>query len=142
MKLRREKPVDADVIDLTDGAHAWWAERDDLVTAAPSFKRAAAPPPPPPPSASTWSPEGLFRWASGRPHDPLNEIEPHAILGLEVGAPWEDVERARRDMAKAHHPDLAATAGPVEIDLRQRRMRAVNIAYEDIKLWRQRHRLD
>ena len=137
MKLRRGRPTD-DVIDLTDGADAWWAVADDLVTVAPSFERAEPEPEPLSPYRDEWAPEAVYAWTRTGPHDPLEEIEPHAILGVPQGASWDRIERARRDLAKAFHPDLARGASPVEIDLREQRMRKVNAAYDTIKDARQR----
>ena len=139
VRLRRHRSAD-DVIDLTDGADSWWARADDLVTTAPSFQRARPAPEAEPasPYRSEWAPEAVYAWTRTGPHDPLEEIEPHAILGLPQGASWDRIERARRDLAKAFHPDLARGASPVEIDLREQRMRKVNAAYDTIKDARQR----
>ena len=125
MRIRRKHRSDDDVvIDLTDDAHAWWAAADDLVTVAPSYataEAAAAAPPDPP---DLWAPELVYTWGPPDPHD---------VLGVPRDASWADIERARRRLAKAHHPDLAPHASPVEIDLRERRMQAVNQAYDEIK---------
>jgi DnaJ-domain-containing protein 1 len=128
MRLRRRHPdthpeTQPDVIDLTDGAHAWWAAADDLVTSAPSFAKAEAPPPPQ--RTNQWAPEMVYTWGSP---------DPHEVLGVDRDASWADIERARRRLAKTLHPDLAGgRATPGEIDLRERRMRAVNEAYDAIK---------
>ena len=139
MRFRRGRPTDDDVIDLTAAADSWWADADDLVTVAPTFRRArpATQAEPAQPYRDEWAPEAVYAWTRTGPHDPLEEHEPHAILGVPRGAPWERIEQARRALAKLYHPDLAGGAGQREIDLREQRMRKVNAAYDTMRDARQ-----
>lgn len=40
----------------------------------------------------------------------IDGFEPYAILGVERGAPWEDVREAYRALSKIYHPDRYASA--------------------------------
>ena len=54
--------------------------------------------------------------------------DPLAILGLQVGATWQQVKDAYGVMAKKWHPDLSMEEGTAEI--RCSMMKRVNAAFE------------
>lgn len=60
---------------------------------------------------------------------------PYLALGLDPGAPDEEVRRVYRQLAREHHPDLLHSKGvPTEmIPMVTARMAAINDAYESIR---------
>ena len=61
----------------------------------------------------------------GEPPASLPELDlAYKLLGLAPSAPWSEVEKAYRQKAKRHHPDLGGDADA---------MRALNDAYAAIK---------
>lgn len=58
--------------------------------------------------------------------------DPHAILGVEKDATEAQIRAAYRRLARLHHPDRFATAGPGAQRMAQRRMSELNIAYGKI----------
>ncbi|MCU1496481.1 MAG: DnaJ-like protein [Acidimicrobiales bacterium] len=44
----------------------------------------------------------------------VNRIEALRVLGIEPGAPWEEIRQAYLDRIRAHHPDRAGTSGTDE----------------------------
>lgn len=56
--------------------------------------------------------------------------DPHAILGVPPGATQAQVKAAWRRLARAHHPDLAAS--PAEQRAATRRMAEINAAYAEL----------
>lgn len=63
------------------------------------------------------------------------EADPWRVLGLELGAPFEEVRAQYRRMAAENHPDrLIARGVPEEfLAIANRRLAAINTAYETIE---------
>ncbi len=63
------------------------------------------------------------------------EADPWRVLGLELGAPFEEVRAQYRRMAAENHPDrLIARGVPEEfLAIANRRLAAINAAYETIE---------
>lgn len=55
----------------------------------------------------------------------LGSKDPLGILGLNVGATWDEVEKAYKKMARLHHPDRNI-GNPEAADM----MKQINAAYE------------
>lgn len=56
-----------------------------------------------------------------------------AVLGLEQGCPWEEVERARRSLRQHYHPDKLAQVSPLVQTLAEDAFKRVNQAYEVLR---------
>ena len=66
---------------------------------------------------------------------PWETREAFHLLGLQAGAPLDEVRSAYRRLAKEYHPDVIASrglSGEFE-DFAKEKMRAVNDAYDQIK---------
>ncbi len=61
--------------------------------------------------------------------------DPYAVLGVDPGAPLEEVRRAWAAAVRASHPDgmIARGVPPEAVQLAEDRMRAVNAAWEEIQ---------
>jgi DnaJ like chaperone protein len=68
-------------------------------------------------------------------HAASGEADPWRVLGLELGAPFEEVRAQYRRMAAENHPDrLIARGVPEEfLAIANRRLAAINAAYEAIE---------
>lgn len=67
---------------------------------------------------------------------PMREADRcYAVLGLEYGAPWEEVRLAYRKLVRDNHPDRASE-GAARIR-REERLRRINRAYAILKVERQ-----
>ncbi len=68
-------------------------------------------------------------------HAITGEADPWRVLGLELGAPFEEVRAQYRRMAAENHPDrLIARGVPEEfLAIANRRLAAINVAYETIE---------
>ena len=68
-------------------------------------------------------------------HGVTGEIDPWRVLGLELGAPFDQVKAQYRRMAAENHPDrLIARGVPEEfLAIANRRLAAINAAYEMIE---------
>ena len=55
------------------------------------------------------------------------------ILGVEVGASWDDIRAAYHRMARMYHPDKVAGLAPEFRELAERRMKEINAAYEELE---------
>jgi hypothetical protein len=55
--------------------------------------------------------------------------DPYATLGIAPGTTAEEVDRAYRRLARAHHPDLHRDGTPQERAAREAQMKRVNTAY-------------
>jgi hypothetical protein len=53
-----------------------------------------------------------------------DDLDPYAILGVTRGASLLEIARARRRLAKLHHPDVASDAEPNDV------MQSINTAWE------------
>jgi len=60
-----------------------------------------------------------------------NSMDPFAILGVEMNATREEVDKAYREKAKATHPDTHPDVGGSNIE-----MAKINAAYEAIRLFK------
>ncbi|MFO1089160.1 MAG: molecular chaperone DjiA [Hyphomicrobiales bacterium] len=60
--------------------------------------------------------------------------DPYEILGVDPCIGTEELKRAYREMVKANHPDrhIAAGVPPEMVDIANRRLAAINAAYEQI----------
>ena len=59
------------------------------------------------------------------------------LLGLEPGASFEDASAAYRNLAAQNHPDKVAQMAPEFRELAERKMRELNAAYDQIRVWYQ-----
>ena len=68
-------------------------------------------------------------------HAVAGEVDPWRVLGLELGAPFDQVRAQYRRMAAENHPDrLIARGVPEEfLAIANRRLAAINAAYETIE---------
>ena len=68
-------------------------------------------------------------------HAVAGEVDPWRVLGLELGAPFDQVRAQYRRMAAENHPDrLIARGVPEEfLAIANRRLAAINAAYEAIE---------
>jgi hypothetical protein len=156
---RRERPAE-EAVDIADDAdHAWWAARDGIGEVPQGRRRHRGDPPrsdlPPGDGPgidpSYWSPESLYESSAGA-DDPLGEpdadrwtrgrgepvraddaIDPWDVLGLDTSAPWADVVRRHRDLAKRFHPDHHGTAGSDARAEAEQRMAEVNAAFDELR---------
>jgi curved DNA-binding protein CbpA len=62
---------------------------------------------------------------------PAEVLDPYEVVGVEIGAPWDDIVAAYRLRAKAWHPDVAGTPDPHGGLLRR-----LNAAYEELRIRR------
>ncbi len=63
------------------------------------------------------------------------ERDPYDVLGVDPDAPMEDVRKAWRQLVRETHPDMMIARGVPEeaVKLAERRMVAINRAWEDIQ---------
>lgn len=62
------------------------------------------------------------------------EENPYTALNVSPGASWEEISAAYRKMAQMYHPDkVAGLAAPEYREIAERRMKAINAAYEQLK---------
>lgn len=68
-------------------------------------------------------------------HAVSGDVDPWRVLGLELGAPFEEVKAQYRRMAAENHPDrLVARGVPEEfLAIANRRLAVINAAYEAIE---------
>ena len=70
--------------------------------------------------------------AKTRPQSKLKSQTPYEILDIKPTASKEEVVRAYRKMAKKYHPDIVADLAPEFRELAEKRMKAINAAYEQL----------
>lgn len=58
---------------------------------------------------------------------------PYEVLGVGPGASLSDITAAYREQARKNHPDRVANLDPEFRELAERRMKAINAAYEELK---------
>lgn len=146
-----------DSVDLSGGDHAWWT--NSRVQHAPTFTPDdvdAAEEAPTAPEDAPWVYTDVFAadvdgaidrefGATGSEHRDGNaddarnlaevfmEESAFRTLGLEPGAPWDDVVLAHRQMAKRFHPDRLIHAEDHEQAEGEQKMIEVNAAYETLR---------
>jgi hypothetical protein len=123
------------IVHLDGLEHSWWTEAE-----------VGQPSPLPPPSERDVLAEHFgvdWRHTFGLDGDPASagalldddaataDRDPYAVLGVDPSAPWNEIVRAHRALARTHHPDLARARGGVE-------MAEVNAAYRELKIRRGR----
>lgn len=84
--------------------------------------------------ARHWSAERIFeesRLGIDWWEHPL--ADPHAMLGLVPGDDFDAATAARRNIAKAVHPDVAGDGELIDLTIAERQMAAVNGAYDRLK---------
>ena len=138
---RARRDDDATVVDLDDRLAAY-VPSDDRPAADPERVRASfrrkRPEPEPEPVRDTFArrftTESLFVWSKEPAPDAVIDLrdpyDAYVVLGLPAGAPWDEVVRAHRKLARRHHPDHHV--GSPE-DVRRKAdvaIRNVNAAYE------------
>lgn len=148
---KSDTDTDDDMVDLSSGANAWWADRDELERVFVPKRRglasngAEAPsggdqsPSTEPTFESQYSTESLFNWASSpEPDDPTIggrgvPLDPYRVLGLEPGASLSEVVAAHRALAKKYHPDQFFSADEPERQHAAQTMATVNAAYQELR---------
>ena len=152
-------PHDPDDADLEAEEHAWWAQRDlqDVWAPRPSdptseHDEPAVPEPErdvlaehfgddwrtsfgfePAPHSPAPEPE-----PPAPPEEPVDTSDPYAVLEVEPTATWEEIVRAHRAVARRHHPDSLAGRPDHEVAAAEERIRAINIAYQELRVRRGR----
>ncbi len=63
----------------------------------------------------------------------INEKTPHEILGVSANATIEEITAAYRQMAQLYHPDKVANLAPEFLEIAERRMKEINLAYAALK---------
>lgn len=72
-----------------------------------------------------------------RPRPPADDLDPYAMVGVDVAAPWDELAASYRLRAKAWHPDAPDTPDPSGELLRR-----LNVAYEELRIRRGKRPLD
>jgi DnaJ-domain-containing protein 1 len=72
--------------------------------------------------------------------EPDSPLTAFRRLGLEPGASFDEVSAAYRRLAAQNHPDKVAQMAPEFRELAERKMRELNAAYDQIRLWYQQRR--
>ncbi len=70
--------------------------------------------------------------AKTRPQNVLKNQSPYQVLDIKPTASKEEVAKAYRKMAKKYHPDIVADLAPEFRELAEKRMKAINAAYEQL----------
>ncbi len=66
-------------------------------------------------------------------HSQKSLDDPYVILGVSHVASKEEITAAYRKMAQLYHPDKVANLAPEFKDLAEKRMKAINTAYDELK---------
>ncbi|HSN74495.1 MAG TPA: DUF4236 domain-containing protein [Anaerolineae bacterium] len=61
------------------------------------------------------------------------EDSPYTVLNVSQNSTWEEISAAYRKMAQMYHPDKVAGLAPEYREIAERRMRAINAAYEQLE---------
>src|SRR3954464_12622451 len=71
------------------------------------------------------------------PNDPqpveLGPTRAHQVLGVPLGASWQEVSQAYRRLALMHHPDRVAGMGLGTRGYSEERMKEINAAYDELR---------
>ena len=72
--------------------------------------------------------------AGSRPQErPISPTGPYKILGVSPGATLDEITQVYRREAQKDHPDKVATMAPEFRELAERRMKELNVAYEELR---------
>ena len=63
----------------------------------------------------------------------LGPTRAHQVLGVRLGASWQEVGRAYRNLALMHHPDRVAGMEPEAREYSEERMKEINAAYDELR---------
>jgi hypothetical protein len=83
------------------------------------------------------APPGPLPRRRDRPRPPADDLDPYAMVGVDVGAPWEELVASYHLRAKAWHPDAPDTP-----DRSGDLLRRLNRAYEELRVRRGKRPLD
>lgn len=64
----------------------------------------------------------------------FTEQDPYRILGIESGATQEEIKKAYRQLAGKYHPDKLEHLGDEFKELAEKRFKAIQRAYQELKL--------
>lgn len=165
-RRRREDTADAADLDgparLDDDEHAWWAQRDLADVWAPreppprrdapdrdvladhfgadwrtsfGFDAPAEVDGPHDDTSPATHPEATVE---GGPAPVVDTSDPYAVLQVDPGATWDEIVRAHRDMARRHHPDRLFGQTEREVAGAEEWMRAINVAFAELRVRRGR----
>lgn len=80
---------------------------------------------------------GVFSGKRQAPPPADEASDPYAVLGIDANADMAAVDAAYRRKISDYHPDKVANAAAEIRELAERRARAINTAYEEIRKRRQ-----
>ena len=134
---------DESVDVLGTEAHDWWANRSHLEHGVPGTRTSGDPDTPD--DEHDWDTDWLF--AGGTADDaateetsPTDQVVPLMdlqdaceVLGVPVGADWDEIVAAHRGLAKRHHPDRLPHASDDEREAASNKMAAINVALDILR---------
>jgi hypothetical protein len=89
------------------------------------------------PSAWAWAEDSSRPEVEGQPSPNGSggekELSPHEVLRVEPGATLDAITEAYRKLAHQYHPDRMMDLAPELRELAEKRMKAINIAYQQMK---------
>jgi DnaJ-domain-containing protein 1 len=62
----------------------------------------------------------------------LGPTRAHQVLGVPLGASWQEVSQAYRKLALEHHPDRVAGMSLEDREYSEERMKEINAAYDEL----------
>ena len=78
-----------------------------------------------------------YRKSTSAPRRPPTQKSAYEVLGVKEGASIEEVTAAYRKQANMNHPDRVANMAPEFRELAERRMKEINVAYDELRRrWR------
>ena len=63
----------------------------------------------------------------------LGPTRAHQVLGVPLGASWQEVSQAYRKLALEHHPDRVAGMSLEDREYSEERMKEINAAYDELR---------
>ena len=63
----------------------------------------------------------------------LGPTQAHQVLGVPLGASWQEVSQAYRKLALMHHPDRVAGMGFEARQYSEEKMKEINAAYSELR---------
>ncbi len=63
----------------------------------------------------------------------LGPTRAHQVLGVRLGASWQEVGRAYKNLALMYHPDRVAGMDPEARKYSEERMKEINAAYDELR---------